>query len=59
MGAEDFAFMLKANKGCYVWLGTGGKPGGCLLHNPGYDFNDDALTIGMNYWVGLVKRVLG
>ncbi|WP_135076977.1 M20 aminoacylase family protein [Terasakiella sp. SH-1] len=59
MGAEDFAYMLQAKPGCYVWLGTGGIPGGCLLHNPGFDFNDDVLHIGASYWVSLVEEILG
>ena len=59
MGAEDFAYMLQAKPGCYVWLGTGGMPGGCLLHNPGYDFNDDVAHIGASYWVELVEEILG
>ncbi len=59
MGAEDFAYMLEAKPGCYVWLGTGGMQGGCLLHNPGFDFNDDVLHIGASYWVNLVEEILG
>lgn len=58
MGAEDFAFMLQEKPGCYVWLGTGGIQGGCLLHNPKYDFNDDVLHLGASYWVALVEHVL-
>jgi Peptidase family M20/M25/M40 len=41
MGSEDFAFMLRERPGCYVWLGSGSADGGCVLHNPRYDFNDD------------------
>ncbi|MGF1683148.1 M20 aminoacylase family protein [Photobacterium minamisatsumaniensis] len=55
MGGEDFAFMLEQNPGCYIWLGTGGDYG---LHNPHYDFNDNMLKIGANYWVNLVQRLL-
>ncbi|WP_428356370.1 M20 aminoacylase family protein [Methyloprofundus sp.] len=58
MGAEDFAFMLQEKPGCYVWLGNGSSDGGCLLHNPHYDFNDEILTVGASYWVKLVERVL-
>jgi hippurate hydrolase len=58
MGAEDFAYMLQARPGCYVWLGSGGLPGGCLLHNPGFDFNDAMLPVGASYWVNLVEDVL-
>lgn len=58
MGAEDFAFMLREKPGCYVWLGNGLAEGGCMLHNPLYDFNDDVLTLGASYWVCLVEALL-
>ncbi|MCB1200424.1 MAG: amidohydrolase [Leptospiraceae bacterium] len=58
MGAEDFSFMLNEKPGCYIWLGNGEKQGGCMLHNPNYDFNDDAVIYGVQYWVGLAKEYL-
>ena len=58
MGAEDFAYMLKEKPGCYVWLGNGPGTGGCMLHNPHYDFNDELLTLGVAYWAHLVRRAL-
>ncbi|HIG65648.1 MAG TPA: amidohydrolase [Methyloprofundus sp.] len=58
MGSEDFSFMLEEKPGCYVWLGNGSSDGGCLLHNPHYDFNDQILIVGASYWVKLVERVL-
>ena len=58
MGSEDFSFMLEEKPGCYVWLGNGSSDGGCLLHNPHYDFNDQILIVGSSYWVKLVERVL-
>ena len=58
MGAEDFAFMLQKKPGCYIWIGNGSGEHGCLLHNPGYDFNDNILTLGSSYWVKLVGRLL-
>ncbi|MSQ52952.1 MAG: amidohydrolase [Betaproteobacteria bacterium] len=60
MGAEDFAYMLQAKPGCYVFMGNGQGAGtpGCMLHNPGYDFNDAALPIGASYWVRLVEHCL-
>jgi hippurate hydrolase len=58
MGAEDFAYMLCEKPGCYVWLGNGPGTGGCTLHNPHYDFNDELLTLGVNYWVRLVQQAL-
>jgi len=58
MGAEDFAYMLQEKPGSYVWLGNGGAAGGCMLHNPNYDFNDDVAPIGASYWVSLVEQEL-
>jgi metal-dependent amidase/aminoacylase/carboxypeptidase family protein len=37
---------------------TGRVAGGCTLHNPHYDFNDDVLALGVAYWVRLVEAVL-
>jgi len=58
MGAEDFAFFLRHKPGCYVWIGNGPGEGGCTLHNPHYDFNDQIIPTGVNYWVELVRRLL-
>ncbi len=58
LGAEDFAFMLQEKPGCYIWLGNGTSEGGCLLHNPHYDFNDEILPVGASYWVKLVEKRL-
>jgi hippurate hydrolase len=58
MGAEDFAYFLRERPGCYIWIGNGMKEGGCMLHNPHYDFNDDVLTLGASYWVRLVEQLL-
>ncbi|HVO13785.1 MAG TPA: M20 aminoacylase family protein [Alphaproteobacteria bacterium] len=58
MGAEDFAFMLQKKPGAYVWLGNGDGAGGCMLHNPRYDFNDAILPVGASYWVRLAETVL-
>ena len=58
MGSEDFAFMLQATPGCYVWLGAGRGPETPNVHNPHYDFNDDVLAIGASYWVTLARQQL-
>ncbi len=58
MGAEDFSYMLQEKPGCYVWLGNGPGTGGCSLHNPHYDFNDDILPLGISYWIRLAENVL-
>jgi hippurate hydrolase len=59
MGSEDFAFMLQAKPGCYVFIGNGMGEGGCMLHNPRYDFNDAILPLGASYWSRLVEHCLG
>ena len=59
MGAEDFSYMLQEKPGCYIWLGNGvGEKGGRGLHNPHYDFNDDAAALGASYWARLVETAL-
>ncbi len=57
MGSEDFAFMLQARPGAYLFIGNG-PSNGAGLHNPHYDFNDEILPIGASYWARLVERVL-
>ena len=37
---------------------AGVPEGGCTLHNPHYDFNDEAIPYGVAYWVSLVRRWL-
>ncbi|WP_376870774.1 amidohydrolase [Albirhodobacter sp. R86504] len=64
MASEDFAFMLNAARGAYVWLGAGhqdgvigeGNPG---LHSAQFDFNDAVLPVGAEFWVRLVRKVTG
>lgn len=58
MGSEDFAFMLRKVPGCYILMGTGERADDPMLHNPAYDFNDDALVIGASYWTELVRAKL-
>ncbi|HEX9433772.1 MAG TPA: M20/M25/M40 family metallo-hydrolase, partial [Burkholderiales bacterium] len=58
MGGEDFSFMLQERPGAYVFLGQGGAQGGCLLHNPNYDFNDEVIPLGAGYLAALVEEAL-
>jgi len=59
-GSEDFAFMLERVPGCYLFIGNGsdGEPGGCMVHNPAYDFNDRNIDPGAAYWIALVNELL-
>ena len=58
MGSEDFAWMLLKKPGCYIWIGNGDGVGSCMVHNPGYDFNDEILPLGASYWATLVEQQL-
>jgi hippurate hydrolase len=58
MGSEDFAIMLEHRPGCYLFLGNGDGAGSCMVHNPGYDFNDDAMATGAAFWSLLAERFL-
>lgn len=53
MGAEDFSFMLEERPGAYIFMGNGDSAG---LHHPAYDFNDDAIPVGVGYWAALVEE---
>ncbi|MGV0961226.1 MAG: M20 aminoacylase family protein [Limnohabitans sp.] len=59
-GSEDFAFMLEKVPGSYLLIGNGDgdSAGACMVHNPGYDFNDDNIATGSAYWMALVKAYL-
>ncbi len=57
-GSEDFAFMLEKVPGSYLLIGNGDgdSAGACMVHNPGYDFNDDNIATGSDYWIHLTKE---
>ena len=57
-GSEDFAVMLEHCPGSYLLIGNGAGEGSCMVHNPGYDFNDDNISIGAAYWALLTERFL-
>jgi len=59
MGGDDFSWFLEKVPGCYVIVGNGvGSEGGCMIHNPGYDFNDKVLGFAASYWVRLAEEFL-
>lgn len=59
LGSEDFASMLEIRPGCYIVTGNGDSgPSGCMVHNPGYDFNDLAIPYGACLWVRLAETYL-
>ncbi len=58
-GGEDFSLMLKARPGAFMFMGIGaGGPSSEALHTPTYDFNDDAIPLGIAYWLSLVEQEL-
>jgi hippurate hydrolase len=44
--------------GSYLLIGNGDGPGSCMVHNPGFDFNDDNIAVGSAFWVRLAQRFL-
>ncbi len=55
MAGEDFAFMLKRRPGAFIFIGNGDS---APLHNPAYDFDDEAIAYGISYWVKLAEERL-
>jgi hippurate hydrolase len=55
MGGEDFAFMLEARPGAFIFMGNGDTAG---VHHPQYDFNDQAIPVGVSYWARLVETAM-
>ena len=58
MASEDFSFMLESAPGAYINIGNGDGDGGCDVHNPGYDFNDEILPLGAAALAGIVEKKL-
>lgn len=59
-GGEDFSFMLQQRPGNFMWIGNNSHDGegGGQLHTPLFDFNDEALPLGIAYWLSLVNAEL-
>ncbi|MDQ0995542.1 hippurate hydrolase [Phyllobacterium ifriqiyense] len=53
--SEDFAFMLEARPGSYLFIGNGDS---APLHSPHYNFNDDIILPAARYWVKLTEDYL-
>ncbi len=54
-GAEDFAQALMMKPGCFANIGNGDT---AVCHSPHYDFNDEALVHGVNFFATLVRNRL-
>jgi amidohydrolase len=56
VASEDFSFMMEQVPGAYLNIGNGeASP---PVHNPQYDFNDDAIPYGSALFARLVERRL-
>lgn len=60
MASEDFGEFARQVPGCFTFLGTGLTPadGGMPLHSRDYDFNDNVLGVGIDFYVNLVTAQL-
>jgi amidohydrolase len=56
MGGEDFAYYVQDYPGAMFALGVGEDR--CGLHNPNYDFNDDAIKNGIMFFVSFALAAL-
>ena len=56
MGGEDFSYLLEKKPGSYIYIGQGDNEHKAHLHTTKYDFNDNLLPLGANFWVNLVKK---
>ena len=56
MGGEDFSYLLNEKPGSYLYIGQGDNNHSAHLHTTKYDFNDNLLPLGVNFWVDLVKN---
>lgn len=55
LGGEDFSYMLEKRPGAFIFMGNGDTAG---LHNPAYDFSDEAIPVGCSYWARLVETAM-
>ena len=58
MGGEDMALFLEKAKGCFFFLGVGHE-GGAPLHNAEFDFNENALSLGVETYCRVALELLG
>lgn len=58
MASEDFSFMLEQVPGAYVWIGNGPSDNGRNLHSPHYQFNDNILPLGAQYFTEVARLAL-
>ncbi len=56
MAGEDFSYYLQIVPGCFFFLGAGSPsvPGVLHHHEPVFDFDEEALLVGVNVWMDLL-----
>ncbi len=55
MASEDFAFLLEACPGSYLFVGNGDS---APLHSPAYDFDDQLIAPAASFWLRLARTFL-
>jgi len=63
LAGEDFGALITDRPGCFIMLGQGDPSLPDSSHNQGlhtslYDFNDDIIPLGIQYWANVVEEAL-
>lgn len=60
MASEDFAIYAEHISACFTLIGNGTDPGrgATPLHSHDYQFNDDILPVGTDFYVNLIRQQL-
>ncbi len=59
LGGEDFSFYLKHVRGCFVRFGARKKKHeSAPAHSPRFDFNEDVLPVGANFFAHVAHNAL-
>ena len=53
MGGEDFSYMAIERPGAYILIGNGDS---APVHNPYYNFNDEAIPVGCSWWAEIIEK---
>ena len=60
MGGEDFGAMIMDRPGAYIWIGQGEEDPNSNhnqgLHSPRYDFNDEIIPTGIEYFTRIIEK---
>ncbi len=52
-GRGRFLYMLEARPGAFIFIGNGDTAG---LHHPAYDFHDEIIPAGIQYWALIAEK---